>query len=362
MKKIVSLILTLVLVSSVLVGFTNNTSFNENVTALVNDKEVKLDEVTVYLRELESLFEKEYGLNIWDMNDVEGKSTIDIVKEAAVDVAIRDIIINEVAIKKGITVTEEEKSEIDVQVKQYFEQMDKKKLNDSNITPEMIKKTFVSNKINSKLMEAELKDFKLEKEKIKEGIINGNYVSPMDSKMYERIQKLGYKGASEKVIASHILIGTRYNKDKAEMKERAEEVLEKAKSGVDFGKLAKEYSDDVGTASQGGNLGEFSRGVMVAPFEEACFKLKVGEISDIVESIYGYHIIKLEEKINATEKEIQQMKDLEQLIEKQAIQYEKEIAFTNLYNTWKKDYNIQINKELLSKVKVNQSRKATTKQ
>ncbi len=71
------------------------------------------------------------------------------------------------------------------------------------------------------------------------------------------------------------------------------EVEEKLKNGFDFGELAKKYSADRGSAARSGDLGYFSRGQMVKEFDEAAFKLKVGEISPIVKTRFGYHIIKL---------------------------------------------------------------------
>ena len=77
-----------------------------------------------------------------------------------------------------------------------------------------------------------------------------------------------------------------------------EEVLKLALDGEDFATLAKEYSDDPGSAANGGDLGYFTKGQMVQPFEEAAFSLKSGEISGLVESEYGYHIIKVYDKID----------------------------------------------------------------
>ncbi len=77
-------------------------------------------------------------------------------------------------------------------------------------------------------------------------------------------------------------------------KARAIELLEKIKAGADFREIAKKHSDDPGSGSQGGSLGEFPKGTMVTAFESSLDKLKVGEISEPVLTPFGYHIIKLE--------------------------------------------------------------------
>ncbi len=69
-------------------------------------------------------------------------------------------------------------------------------------------------------------------------------------------------------------------------------VLARIKAGEKFGKLAKELSTDTGSAKKDGNLGYFTKGKMVKPFEEAAFKLQIGEVSLPVKSDFGYHIIK----------------------------------------------------------------------
>lgn len=80
----------------------------------------------------------------------------------------------------------------------------------------------------------------------------------------------------------------------AEAKAKAEEILVKVKAGEDFATLAKQYSQDT-TASAGGDLGFFAKGKMVSEFENAAFALKVGEVSGLVKTVYGYHIIKVTE-------------------------------------------------------------------
>ncbi len=106
----------------------------------------------------------------------------------------------------------------------------------------------------------------------------------------------------EKAKAAHILIKVGQDADQATRnlkRQLAEKVLELAKTGKDFGELVHQYSDDQGTIAQDGDLGFFTRGTMVPEFERAAFALKPGELSELVESPFGYHIIKSEQYIEA---------------------------------------------------------------
>lgn len=102
-------------------------------------------------------------------------------------------------------------------------------------------------------------------------------------------------GSEERVRASHILVETR---------EEAEEILAGFNDGTDFAELARERSTDTGSGANGGDLNWFGRGAMVTAFEEAAFALAVGDISDIVETQYGYHIILLTDRQDAASPEL----------------------------------------------------------
>ena len=108
--------------------------------------------------------------------------------------------------------------------------------------------------------------------------------------------------------ASHILIAAeKLGKDKA--RQKAEEVLREVQAKpAAFAELARKHSDDPGSASQGGDLGFFGRGMMVKPFEDATFALRDGEISGIVESDFGFHIIKLTGQHVAREKPLAEVR------------------------------------------------------
>jgi peptidyl-prolyl cis-trans isomerase C len=113
----------------------------------------------------------------------------------------------------------------------------------------------------------------------------------------------------EGVRASHILIPVPQGADdaaKKAAKAKAQAVLKKVKAGGDFAKLAQENSSD-GSAQQGGDLGFFTRGQMVGPFDSAAFSMKPGEISDLVETQFGFHIIKVTEKKEASTLPLEQV-------------------------------------------------------
>jgi peptidyl-prolyl cis-trans isomerase D len=97
----------------------------------------------------------------------------------------------------------------------------------------------------------------------------------------------------ETVTANHILFKVDDPAKDAEVKAKAEDVLKRIKAGADFAEMAKKYSEDEASAAEGGRLEPFPRGQMDKTFEDAAFALKPGEVSGLVRSEYGYHIIKV---------------------------------------------------------------------
>lgn len=103
----------------------------------------------------------------------------------------------------------------------------------------------------------------------------------------------------EQVHARHILLGIdgKSDAEKKTIRAKAEDLIKQAKGGADFGELAKKNSEDSGNASMGGDLSTFARGAMAKEFEDAAFALKPNEISGVVTTQFGYHIIQSLEKI-----------------------------------------------------------------
>ena len=136
------------------------------------------------------------------------------------------------------------------------------------------------------------------RELIDQKVTNKIVITDEETKTYYTANPQLFK-QPEQVKASHILIKVEPAADdatKAAAREKIKEIQQKLKDGGDFAELAKEYSEGP-SGPRGGDLGNFSRGQMVPPFEKAAFSMQVDEVSDLVETRFGYHLIKVYEKI-----------------------------------------------------------------
>jgi peptidyl-prolyl cis-trans isomerase C len=158
----------------------------------------------------------------------------------------------------------------------------------------------------------------------------------------------------EMVRASHILLSTRdqttgveLTSDKKVAKRKlAEDLLKRARAGEDFAQLAKEYSEDPGSKDKGGEY-KFPRGQMVPEFESAAFSLGTNQISDIVTTQFGYHIIKLSEKLPARKVELAKVTDeLKEGLKQQEVQKQLPDFIAKL----KQEANVEILDEKLKAV------------
>ncbi|PSL34369.1 foldase protein PrsA [Planomicrobium soli] len=215
---------------------------------------------------------------------------------ATLDAMISDELVKQEAQKANVKVTKEE---IDAEMKKYEEQYG---------GAEALQSAIESSGMTVDQLENEMKNYLLIEKLV------GPDIEITDEQIdaYFEENKASFAQA-EQVEASHILVAT---------KEEAEEVSKKLEYGEDFAELAAEYSTDTATAEAGGELGSFGKGEMAAEFEEAAFGMKADEISEPVETDYGFHIIKVTGKTEAAEADLADNK--EQI---------KEILFDEALNT-----------------------------
>ncbi len=209
------------------------------------------------------------------------------LKQQALNAMIVEQLLDKEVKKAGVTVTEEDAAK-------HLQEMAAQQ----NLSVEDLKA----------LVEASGQNFDNVKQQIRKGLA---YQKVMDAELAGKVNISGDDAQKyysenpgdfqtpEQVRASHILIKTDTsdpnvdpNLAKAKAKAQAEDLLKQIKKGADFAKLA-ETNSKCPSAAKGGDLGFFGRGQMVKPFDEAVFKLKVGQVSDIVETRFGYHIIKV---------------------------------------------------------------------
>src|SRR5579862_2855747 len=144
----------------------------------------------------------------------------------------------------------------------------------------------------------------------------GTTVSPQELQGYYDQHKDDYR-VPEQVSVSHILIKTPLPgpdgkvdpKGVEEARKKAEDVLKQVKAGGNFAELAKKYSEDPGSAKNGGSLGWIGKGRTVPEFEKVAFSLPKGGTSDLVQSSYGFHIIRVDDKQAAHVKTLDEVKD-----------------------------------------------------
>jgi len=256
---------------------TDSADTSDIIVARINNIEVKKD----YFDEIFNIFkiqqEEINGPEIWE-HEVNGRKYIDFAKETVLDYIINETILLENAADLGVTASEEQVDQEIKQIKKDFESEEefKEYIESQGLTEEYlrnnIRKTMILNNLSQELT----KSVTVPEEELKSA--------------YNEIKDSMYS-----VKASHILI---------EDYEEAKNILERVKAGEDFNKLAVEYSIDPSAKYNRGDLGYFSTGEMVPEFELAAFALEPGEVSDLVKTSYGYHIIKVEDKKVLTFEEV----------------------------------------------------------
>jgi peptidyl-prolyl cis-trans isomerase C len=212
-------------------------------------------------------------------------SQLDQIRSQVLENLIARELLYQESQKKGIKISEEEVNKQLINVKAQFP-------NEAEFNNALTRMNLSEASIKEKLQ----RDLALKK-LIEDEVAPKVTVSDSDIRAFYENNPETFK-QPERVKASHILIKVDPKADasqKAEAQKKIDLVQEKLQKGEDFGALAKEYSEGP-TGPKGGDLGYFTRGQMVKPFEEAAFAMKPGEVSGMVETTFGYHLIKVTDK------------------------------------------------------------------
>lgn len=286
----------------------------EIMVASVNKENITKAEYDKVLQEIQDTFKAYYGEDFFSSD--EGKEALKQIKERLLEDLIIQKIITIEASDMDISVTDEE---IDTRLQQLIEDYGGKEefdklIEERGINLENLKQDFRFQLIAEKLMEEVTKEIKIDNAQVREYYEN----NPNE-----------FKEFPDEVKARHILV---------DEEDEAKKILEQLKNGADFAELAKQHSKDPGSKDEGGDLGYFNRGTMVKEFEEAVFNMEVGEISSIVKTQHGYHIIKLEEK---TIGPIIKFDEIEEELKQQLLQNKKYEEFDKEIESWRKSAKVK---------------------
>lgn len=284
----------------------------DKTVAKINNRVITVSELNQYFPIfLQSQYMSEDTLS-------KNKTQLNQMKTLAVDDLVNMEVVREYYDSKKINVIP---STAETEFNTFYKQLStneasKKFIADNKITEDFLKKMYFSKYYTSKLYNEITKEM-------------GNTTSAALT-YYNSHKQEFYK---DEVRASHILVDT---------KEKADQILAQIKSGKDFATLAKENSKDTVSAQNGGDLGYFTKDKMIKAFSDAAFKLKVGEVSGVVQTEYGYHIIKCADKRSGYEPFKDASTDIiNKLIDEQYMTKLKQIKSTMKVETYPKNYEVK---------------------
>jgi len=238
----------------------------QEVVAVVNDEHVLKEDYEMQVNQVKTALEA----NGQNLTTAEGKKTLKDIEEKVLDSLIQDVLALQQAREQGITLEENEKEDAISQLEMFH---GGKEALDSYLEQQGMDRDSFELFLEEQLIIAHFRD------KLTEDIS----VSEQEVVDFFEENRELFKLPEKEIRASHILVET---------EEEALELLEEIKAGGDFEKLAAEHNSD-GTKDTGGDLGFFGKGRMVEDFEKAAFATAIGQLSDVVQTDFGYHIIKV---------------------------------------------------------------------
>lgn len=297
----------------------SSTKMPEDAAAVVNGASITTAEFNKTLALQRMSYEAQFGPDIFAMDTGTGMTLLESVKKSVLDKLVLDEVILQEAEKNDITITEEE---IEAAYEPYLMFKNENEAFQQFTEENEIDEAFIKQQIRKDILIHKYRDYYIEKLEISEEAAKAYYDENPDF------------FAKEEVHARHILV--RAGTENAEAK--AQEILSQIDNREDFIALADMYLQTQQEGIIVEDLGYFGRGEMVPEFDEAAFALEAGEISGIVETMFGYHIILVKDNIN----EIEEFEDIKIYL----IEYLKDQDFQNHIEELMEEATIELREEL----------------
>jgi len=285
----------------------------------LNKVMISTNEFNVTTGEVIQGLQENFGQRILQIKDLDEAQLKDLIEKNAFQLAEKNLLLGE-AIKAKSSVTVEELSAVLDQ--QYSRAGGEEKFLEM-LEGQGLDIAFVKKNLEEELIIRQFLDKKIE---------------GMTQITEDEIQQVYNKDKTASV--RHILLLTQGKSDseKVEAHKKMEELLARARNGEDFAALAKEYTEDPGSKENGGLYEDFERGAMVKPFEDAAFSVPIGEISDIVETNYGYHILLVVDR----KRETRPLDEVRVELEEKLKQGRKEEVFESYFSELKEKSGFEI--------------------
>jgi parvulin-like peptidyl-prolyl isomerase len=260
-----------------------------------------------------------YGSRSEQLKTLDADHLKTVIQQNAIGIAEQDVLLNE-AQKVGVSITD---AQVDSVLNQQYELAGGEQafldwLSKNEISPDIVRQDILKSLTINTYIETILTEIKP--------------VAEADV--------LAIYNADKTASVRHILLLTqgKSDSDKAAIHQQMETLLARAKAGEDFSELAKQYSEDPGSKENGGLYQDFPKGQMVPPFEEAAFTVPIGELSGIIETRYGYHILKVIDR----KKETRPLEEVRAEIEQQLQNDQRNVTVQELMDSLKTKVDFKV--------------------
>ncbi len=362
--KFILLIISLLLVSSFFGCGQNEPSRQEVVSdetipefvLRVDDNYIDRSELMIYVYQVGKEFIEIGGENVWEFEDFSGgKSAVQVAKDAVIENVVRIKVLKKKSQELSIELTGEEEVVVDQEATAFFDQVEASFIDAYDISFQDVRRVFEEFAIAGKVLTQTTSEFFPENDEIIENKM-------LENEEYARLKDVDTTLLLTELKVDHILLVTREKNqsgeyvtltedEKASKLEQVQNIRVRALDGEDFAKLRGMYSEETFPNEQESKGAyEFSMALLPEEFESALTNLQIGEISDIVETELGYHLFKVVSIEEPSNEEIRNFEsnfeNYEQKVHDNALMALKQEAFNRLYEEWKKQVDVSLNRDV----------------